>query len=439
MPAILPFAVGIEMRSTKISITKWKKDFGIAVLLSGLGLAIAPFIAGNTAAVLALIFLIIAGWAANVYTYVKNHNQNETPKNWSPGLQETQVLHQLIREINKVIDDGVITLQQELDQARGLISEAALGLSDSFQCIDKDTTSLKSSVIDVITSVRAHSKGKASADEILENPLPSESAEAEDVSIRSFLNETTTLLDYFVDLMITASKDSLLSIKKVEEMEEEINAIFNLLSEIEMISDQTNLLALNAAIEAARAGDAGRGFAVVAEEVRNLSTKSNNLTESIRGTVGRSKSKVNEVMVLFESIASKDVTYVLSCKGRVDDMMQSLQDLEESIESSLEDASSLSDRIAENSAVAVRSLQFEDIVRQVLEHAEKKVGELEKFYQYITVQLGDMDASSTPEEFYSRVELVRSELAGTLEKLTELPQQRVAVQDSMDEGVIELF
>ena len=65
------------------------------------------------------------------------------------------------------------------------------------------------------------------------------------------------------------------------EVEEETKKIQNIIASITSIAAQTNILSLNASIESARAGEAGKGFAVVANEVRNLSSQTNESAANI--------------------------------------------------------------------------------------------------------------------------------------------------------------
>jgi methyl-accepting chemotaxis protein len=68
---------------------------------------------------------------------------------------------------------------------------------------------------------------------------------------------------------------------RINELSQAASRIGDVVKLITAIAEQTNLLALNATIEAVRAGDAGRGFAVVANEVKALSSATQNATEEI--------------------------------------------------------------------------------------------------------------------------------------------------------------
>jgi methyl-accepting chemotaxis protein len=147
------------------------------------------------------------------------------------------------------------------------------------------------------------------------------------------------------------------------------------LGAISTIAAQTRMLALNATIEAARAGEAGRGFAVVANEVRTLANEAAGTAVSVRDGLGRlreiTRQRLSNALDTQKQAELLDVAEAQA--GAAED---GFGHLAEQGQRTLETARAAGATVQAAVMDALGTVQFQDIVRQQLEHVGESINRL---------------------------------------------------------------
>ncbi len=386
------------------------KTFAALIALVALIVGVTVWFADPLWRMLAVAVMAVLVWLLGARYGVAGSAVLEQPDLLAPVQSDLAgLLRDLVQEQQSQFKAGNADLERVKDLLRHAIDE----LVQRFGAMNNHIQSQRDLALSIVDAMSSHDRGP------------------EGVSFSQFVQNTSQTMEAFVDNTVNTSKIAMSLVETMETIDHEVNSIIGILGEIESIAKQTNLLALNAAIEAARAGEAGRGFAVVADEVRALSQRTNQFSQQIRSHMDGVHSSLVVAHDSIYSVASMDMNFALQSKQSVQSTMSRIGEINQSMSVSAQNIDQHAGSVGQEVNAAVTALQFQDMSNQLIEHAQRRIGEVSGLVESLTdciQRQGKLDDGLTQ---------ARTWLREHVQKAGERNQP--VKQENMSSGDIELF
>lgn len=314
-------------------------------------------------------------------------------------------------------------VQGDLSRSEAIVTSATREMMESFSALG-DLTAQQLQEIELAVGLLLAVGGKAEST-------------AGGAKFERFVEEANDTLTSLTELVAVFSKENIRVVYLIEDLIEELNAVFGLLGAIDGIADDTSLLAINAALEAARAGDVGRGFGVVSAEVRKLSSGAKALNIEITEHVGRARDLVESVAEATSWMSKRDLGLERCVEFEKDirAVLERLTQLNDTTEQLLGRLTSLGRDLEAHVSDAIRSLQFEDMVTQISRAARERLALIGRaFGEALEAARAEPGGRSGSEIVQDLAEALEERLAH-LEEDCRMP----ALQGDIAEGEAVLF
>ena len=242
-------------------------------------------------------------------------------------------------------------LHDKLPYAGQLVEEKASSFSELFQKLAADAHHQSQQIEQIINMV----------DRI--------SLEEEEITLQDFMDMFKGTLGNSIQHILNTSKLAMEMVYDLKMATEKLHALESFTSEIQKINKQTNLLALNAAIEAMRVGKEGESFRVVANEVKEVSSEVNALSQNMHTRITDVIDSVDSAFDTLQKVATTDMTDNLVAQEKLELLMSSLLVQNKNFSRILSENADGSERISQTIGAMVMDMQFQDRNSQYMENS----------------------------------------------------------------------
>lgn len=389
--------------------------FVIAVLL-----AVEP--AARTGSVIFGLLLLAGIWLVAMLFVTKpsaaRNQRMRAPAELSEAASKSRMA---ISRLAGDLSGQMADMRSEIVRAQDIFGQAIANLIASFESINEQVRRQQQLGLQLVT-------GGGASNSVLD--------------FQHFATQTSETLRRFVESVVENSRIAMGLVEMTDQITGRMRQVKGMLGEIEGISKQTNLLALNAAIEAARAGEAGRGFAVVADEVRDLSGRTNHFSHQIRELLANMEVSVSAAEGAINRMAAQDMTFALTSKESVEVAMGGIEEINHRTGETISELNLIADQVGSSVNQAIVSLQFQDMVTQLLGHVTQRLTILDQVIGDDTglaaalesAALSD-NAAGQLQHLAEHVEALAQRLGQSRQNLNENPVKQAAYAS----GDVELF
>lgn len=393
------------------------KVLAVLVVLAVVSIALQWWLAGQASVAVEVVLHL--GVIVVIYAFLLRDGKAEDQREMAEKMAAPQqsAVENILTQTHPQFATHFAGANADLGQVQTLLSDAIGKLLESFDGMQKLIQDQRSVALSIVSGHE-------------DNGKKSEGMEV-------FIAETSDTLKKMVGSIIENSKIAMELVEKMDAVRHQVDGILEVLGEIDGISKQTNLLALNAAIEAARAGESGRGFAVVADEVRKLSARSEQFSRQIRGNVNDVHASITDAEQSISNMASLDMNFALESKSKIDQTLEHVKSINMDMVQVIEEQHNVSSEVDRVVGRAITSLQFQDMVGQLIQHANTRIHGMEHAWE----RMGEWAAEAQQGQAASleRISQMRKEIDDIFAAAERLSERSPVRQDKMETGDIDLF